>query len=244
MRFLVLTLFVLLSLSDGVFAFSEKVQRFIDRLYKQRQERSIEDIKSPDDLWDNEEVAIKNGKKILVFHDWLWDRKVSEKVNKEGFFYKARGIYMKKLEYVEVPIGTAYKGAVYSDYSTRFGGLYEIADFVLEVIFVTDIERPTRDRTLKTIRVVRKISIEGLKRGDYREFQGLIPELNRESVVNKWTRLASEIEFINYPPTPGCDKYRTCRDLWRFHPAGVPEGHCAYRKRLDKNKDGWACGKL
>ena len=38
-----------------------------------------------------------------------------------------------------------------------------------------------------------------------------------------------------------CGPYRNCTALRRDHPDGVPEGHCAYRPGLDRDKDGWAC---
>ena len=38
-----------------------------------------------------------------------------------------------------------------------------------------------------------------------------------------------------------CGPYRNCTELRKDHPGGVPEGHCAYQSRMDRDKDGWAC---
>ena len=38
-----------------------------------------------------------------------------------------------------------------------------------------------------------------------------------------------------------CGPYANCTALRRDHPSGVPEGHCAYQSRMDRDKDGWAC---
>lgn len=38
-----------------------------------------------------------------------------------------------------------------------------------------------------------------------------------------------------------CGPYRNCAELRKDHPAGVPKDHCAYRSRMDRDQDGWAC---
>ena len=52
------------------------------------------------------------------------------------------------------------------------------------------------------------------------------------------------------PPAPsagpagarsGCGPYRNCTALRRDHPNGVPRGHCAYQRRMDRDNDGRAC---
>ena len=49
------------------------------------------------------------------------------------------------------------------------------------------------------------------------------------------------------PPTSprasgaGCGPYRNCTALRRDHPNGVPRGHCAYQRRMDRDNDGRAC---
>ncbi len=39
----------------------------------------------------------------------------------------------------------------------------------------------------------------------------------------------------------GCGPYRNCTALRRDHPKGVPRGHCAYQRRMDRDNDGRAC---
>ena len=39
----------------------------------------------------------------------------------------------------------------------------------------------------------------------------------------------------------GCGPYRNCTALRRDHPNGVPRGHCAYQRRMDRDNDGRAC---
>ena len=39
----------------------------------------------------------------------------------------------------------------------------------------------------------------------------------------------------------GCGPFANCTALREVHPSGVPEGHCAYSGRMDRDKDGWAC---
>ena len=39
----------------------------------------------------------------------------------------------------------------------------------------------------------------------------------------------------------GCGPYRNCTALRRDHPGGVPRGHCAYQRRMDRDNDGRAC---
>ena len=36
----------------------------------------------------------------------------------------------------------------------------------------------------------------------------------------------------------GCGPYRNCTALRRDHPNGVPRGHCAYQRRMDRDNDG------
>ena len=48
------------------------------------------------------------------------------------------------------------------------------------------------------------------------------------------------------PPAPrasgaGCGPYRNCTVLRCDHPNGVPRGHCAYQRRMDRDNDGRAC---
>ena len=38
-----------------------------------------------------------------------------------------------------------------------------------------------------------------------------------------------------------CGPYRNCTALRRDHPNGVPRGHCAYQRRMDRDNDGRAC---
>ena len=42
-------------------------------------------------------------------------------------------------------------------------------------------------------------------------------------------------------PGPGCGPYRNCTALRRDHPNGVPRGHSAYQRRMDRDNDGRAC---
>ena len=39
----------------------------------------------------------------------------------------------------------------------------------------------------------------------------------------------------------GCEPYRNCTALRRDHPNGVPRGHRAYQRRMDRENDGRAC---
>ena len=39
----------------------------------------------------------------------------------------------------------------------------------------------------------------------------------------------------------GCGPYRNCTALRRDHPNGIPRGHCAYQRRMDRDNDGQAC---
>ena len=39
----------------------------------------------------------------------------------------------------------------------------------------------------------------------------------------------------------GCGPYRNCTALRRDYPNGVPRGHCAYQRRMDRDNDGRAC---
>ena len=39
----------------------------------------------------------------------------------------------------------------------------------------------------------------------------------------------------------GCGPYRNCTALRRDHPNGVPRGHCAYQRRMDRDNDGRTC---
>ena len=39
----------------------------------------------------------------------------------------------------------------------------------------------------------------------------------------------------------GCGPYRNCTALRRDHPSGVPRGHCAYQRHMDRDNDGRAC---
>ena len=43
------------------------------------------------------------------------------------------------------------------------------------------------------------------------------------------------------PTQSGCGPYRNCTALRSDHPRGVPRGHCAYQRRMDRDNDGWAC---
>lgn len=38
-----------------------------------------------------------------------------------------------------------------------------------------------------------------------------------------------------------CGPFRNCTSLRRVHPGGVPRGHCAYSRWMDRDEDGWAC---
>ena len=38
-----------------------------------------------------------------------------------------------------------------------------------------------------------------------------------------------------------CGPYRNCTALRRDYPNGVPRGHCAYQRRMDRDNDGQAC---
>ena len=42
------------------------------------------------------------------------------------------------------------------------------------------------------------------------------------------------------PARPG-RTYRNCTELRRDHPNGVPRGHPAYQRRMDRDNDGMAC---
>ena len=39
----------------------------------------------------------------------------------------------------------------------------------------------------------------------------------------------------------GCGPYRSCTALRGDHPNGVPRGHCACQRRMDRDNDGRAC---
>lgn len=43
-------------------------------------------------------------------------------------------------------------------------------------------------------------------------------------------------------PAPATE-FKNCEQLRRVHPGGVEAGHPAYRPRMDRDKDGWACEK-
>lgn len=35
--------------------------------------------------------------------------------------------------------------------------------------------------------------------------------------------------------------FKNCTELRTVYPDGVPQGHAAYQKKMDRDKDGWAC---
>ena len=43
------------------------------------------------------------------------------------------------------------------------------------------------------------------------------------------------------PAQDGCGPFRNCTALRRVHPNGVPRGHCAYQRNMDRDNDGRAC---
>jgi micrococcal nuclease len=43
------------------------------------------------------------------------------------------------------------------------------------------------------------------------------------------------------PVKPRVEFFANCKALNRKYPNGVPIGHPAYRPKLDRNKDKWAC---
>jgi hypothetical protein len=43
------------------------------------------------------------------------------------------------------------------------------------------------------------------------------------------------------PAKPRVEYFANCKDLNKVYPHGVKKGHPAYRLKLDRNKDGWAC---
>ena len=62
-------------------------------------------------------------------------------------------------------------------------------------------------------------------------------------VCESGSRRASPTSSPASPPASGagCGPYRNCTALRRDHPKGVPRGHCAYQRRMDRDNDGRAC---
>ena len=62
-------------------------------------------------------------------------------------------------------------------------------------------------------------------------------------VCESGSRRASPASQPASPRASGarCGPYRNCTALRRDHPNGVPRGHCAYQRRMDRDNDGRAC---
>ena len=62
-------------------------------------------------------------------------------------------------------------------------------------------------------------------------------------VCESGSRRASPTRPPTSPRATGarCGPYRNCTALRRDHPNGVPRGHCAYQRRMDRDNDGRAC---
>ena len=62
-------------------------------------------------------------------------------------------------------------------------------------------------------------------------------------VCESGSRRATPTSPLASPRTSGagCGPYRNCTALRRDHPNGVPRGHCAYQRRMDRDNDGRAC---
>ena len=52
---------------------------------------------------------------------------------------------------------------------------------------------------------------------------------------------AAEIPLAGSENEDSCGPYRNCTELRKDHPGSVSASHCAYRSRMDRDKDGWAC---
>lgn len=48
-------------------------------------------------------------------------------------------------------------------------------------------------------------------------------------------------EVLGVPIIEGQTNFENCTELRRVYPDGVPKGHPAYRPRMDRDKDDWAC---
>ena len=62
-------------------------------------------------------------------------------------------------------------------------------------------------------------------------------------VCESASRGVSPVSSPSSPRASGteCGPYRNCTALRRDHPTGVPRGHCAYQRRMDRDNDGRAC---
>ena len=62
-------------------------------------------------------------------------------------------------------------------------------------------------------------------------------------VCESGSRRATPASPSSAPRASGgaCGPYRNCTALRRDHPNGVPRGHCAYQRRMDRDNDGRAC---
>ena len=59
--------------------------------------------------------------------------------------------------------------------------------------------------------------------------------------VRQPERVAGKFAVVAAGVGTGCGPYRNCTALRRDHPTGVPRGHCAYQRRMDRDNDGRAC---
>lgn len=61
-----------------------------------------------------------------------------------------------------------------------------------------------------------------------------------ETVVNKEIN-NDENTIIESEPVVQQEYFSNCTELRKVYSSGVPSGHPAYRSKLDRDKDGWAC---
>lgn len=65
------------------------------------------------------------------------------------------------------------------------------------------------------------------------------PEPSARSAIGAPTR--TPVPTTYRPPEPADPTYANCAALRRVYPAGVPSDLPAYRRKLDRDRDGWAC---
>ncbi|MYF41188.1 MAG: DUF1524 domain-containing protein [Rhodothermaceae bacterium] len=78
---------------------------------------------------------------------------------------------------------------------------------------------------------------------------GLTVDQRESDVLNEWLGRCQSFDMVkprcstvSTPRRSGkCGPYSNCTALRRDHPGGVARGHCAYKSRMDRDKDGWAC---
>ena len=70
---------------------------------------------------------------------------------------------------------------------------------------------------------------------------GFVTEEQRRHAGCSANRMQRGFHHGLLSPARTARTYRNCTELRRDHPNGVPRGHPAYRRRMDRDNDGRAC---